>query len=62
MDEYQPKKKLVTYGVGGDGLIDIANFVPVLDLKDYRQRAVEASISDPASLQRYMKGYGSKNK
>lgn len=53
MGEYQPKKMPVTY-TGGDGLIDVANFVPFLGLKDFREKAVEASISDPVSLQRYM--------
>lgn len=63
MVEYQPKKKLVTYGVGGDGLLDVVNFVPAFDpSRGFRERNVETSISDPASWQRYMKGYGSKNK
>lgn len=53
MVEYQQKKMPVIYA-GGDGLIDIVNFVPVLNLKDFRERAVEASISDPASWQRYL--------
>lgn len=62
MVEYQEKKKLFTYGVGGDGLIYTANFVPNVGLKDFMDRVVETSISDPASWQRYMKGYDSKNR
>ncbi len=53
MDEYKQKKTPITYA-GGDGPIDVVNFVPPLDLKGFREKNVEIAISDPASQQRYM--------
>lgn len=56
MVEYQAKKVPVTYA-GEDGLIDVVNFVPFLGLKDFRDKAVEQSIGDPVSWQRYHIGF-----
>ncbi len=49
MDEYQTKRKPVTYA-GGDGLIDVVNFVPE---KGFRAKAIDTAIGDPASWQHY---------